>query len=131
MKFRKYEFTPTQWATAQKKIQKETTNPEGEPVTYWDTEKVAVVVELGKLCTEWGTNEEGMPVCVKQNDKVSVDIVWNIEPMTTSFASYMVWPNPVGVSSMGYTLDQEYAKAFCVAKPDAAYCQPPTPPSEL
>jgi len=131
MKFRKYEFTPTQWATAQKKIQKETTNPEGEPVTYWDTDKVAVVVELGKLCTEWGTDEEGMPVCVKQNDKVSVDIVWNIEPMTTSFASYMVWPNPVGVSSMGYTLDQEYAKAFCVAKPDAAYCQPPTPPSEL
>ena len=131
MKFRKYEFTPTQWATAQKKIQKETTNPEGEPVTYWDTDKVAVVVELGKLCTEWGTDEEGMPVCVKQNDKVSVDIVWNIEPMTTSFASYLVWPNPVGVSSMGYTLDQEYAKAFCVAKPDAAYCQPPTPPSEL
>jgi hypothetical protein len=129
--FRKYEFTPSAWATAQKKIQKETTNPEGESVTTWDTEKVAVVVELGKLCTEWGTDEEGMPVCVKQNDKVSVDIVWNIEPMTTSFASYLVWPNPVGVSSMGYTLDQEYAKAFCVAKPDAAYCQPPTPPSEL
>ena len=129
--FRKYEFTDAQWATAQKKIQKETTNPEGEPVTYWDTEKVAVVVELGKLCTEWGTNEEGMPVCVKQSSKVSVDIVWNIEPMTTSFASYLVWPNPVGVSSMGYTLDQEYAKAFCVANPDAAYCQPPTPPSEL
>ena len=125
--FRKYEFTPTQWATAQKKIQKETTNPEGEPVTYWDTEKVAVVVELGKLCTEWGTDEEGMPVCVKQNDKVSVDIVWNIEPMTTSFASYMVWPNPVGIHSMGYTLDQEYAQAFCKANPGAAYCQPPAP----
>jgi len=130
MKFRKYEFTPTQWATAQKKIQKETTNPEGEPVTYWDTDKVAVVVELGKLCTEWGTDEEGKPVCVKQNDKVSVDIVWNIEPLT-DFATAIVWPDPVGVSSMGYTLDQEYAKAFCVAKPDAAYCQPPTPPSEL
>ena len=129
--FRKMEFTDAQWATAQKKIQKETTNPEGEPVNYWDTEKVAVVVELGKLCTEWGIDEEGMPVCVKQNDKVSVDIVWNIEPLTTSFASYLVWPNPVGVSSMGYTLDQEYAKAFCVANPDAAYCQPPTPPSEL
>jgi len=127
MKFLKYEFTPTQWATAKAKIQ--VTPEEGE--TTWDATKVVAVVELGKLCTEWGTDDEGMPVCVKQNDKVSVDIVWNIEPMTTSFASYMVWPNPVGVSSMGYTLDQEYAKAFCVAKPDAAYCQPPTPPSEL
>ena len=124
--FRKYEFTDAQWATAQKKIQK--VDEEGN--AYYDTEKVAVVVELGKLCTEWGTNEEGMPVCVKQNDKVSVDIVWNIEPLTTSFASYMVWPNPVGVSSMGYTLDQEYAKAFCIANPAAAYCQPPQPPVE-
>jgi hypothetical protein len=52
--FRKYEMTPTQWATARKKIEK--TN---EEATYWDTELVAVVVELGKLCTEWGTDAEG------------------------------------------------------------------------
>ena len=121
--FRKYEFTDSQWATARKKIEK--ANEEGN--AYWDTEKVAVVVELGKLCQEWGTDEEGMPVCVKQSSKVSVDIVWNIEPLTTSFASYMVWPLPVGISSMGYTLDQEYAKAYCEANPKAEYCQPPAP----
>ena len=121
--FRKYEFTDAQWATAQKKIQK--VDEEGN--AYYDTEKVAVVVELGKLCTEWGTNEEGMPVCVKQSSKVSVDIVWEIEPLTTSFASYLVWPDPVGIHSMGYTLDQEYAQAFCKANPGAAYCQPPAP----
>ena len=121
--FRKYEFTDSQWATARKKIEK--VDEEGN--AYWDTEKVAVVVELGKLCQEWGTDEEGMPVCVKQSSKVSVDIVWNIEPLTTSFASYMVWPLPVGVSSMGYTLDQEYAKAYCEANPKAEYCQPPAP----
>ena len=125
--FRKYEFTPTQWATARKKIEKTGTNPEGETYTYWDTELVAVVVELGKLCTEWGTDPEGMTVCVKENSKVSVDIVWQGEPLTTSFSSYMVWPLPVGVSSMGYTLDAEYAKAYCEANPNAEYCKPPAP----
>ena len=125
--FRKYEFTPTQWATARKKIELTATNPEGEESTYWNTELVAVVVELGKLCTEWGKDAEGMTVCVKENSKVSVDIVWQGEPLTTSFSSYMVWPLPVGVSSMGYTLDAEYAKAYCEANPSAEYCQPPAP----
>ena len=116
--FRKYEFTPTQWATARKKIEK--TN---EEATYWDTELVAVVVELGKLCTEWGTDAEGMTVCVKENSKVSVDIVWQGEPLA-AFNTYVVWPLPVGVSSMGYTLDTQYAQDFCIANPDADYCQP-------
>ena len=125
--FRKYEVAPSTWKTLQKKIQKTSTNPEGEVVTSWNPELVSVVVELGKLCTEWGTNEEGMQVCVKQNTKESVDIVWAGEPLA-DFNAYLVWPNPVGVSSMGYTLDQEYAQAFCVANPAAAYCQPPVPP---
>lgn len=120
-KFLKYEFTDAQWATARKKIEK--VDEEGN--AYWDTEKVAVVVELGKLCTEWGTDPEGMPICVKQNTKLSVDIVWNIEPMTTSFASCLVWPEPVGISSMGYTLDQEYLAAYCAKFPD--YCKPAEP----
>ena len=122
--FRKYEFTPTQWATARKKIEKTGTNLEGETYTYWNPELVAVLVELGQLCTEWGTDAEGMPTCVKQNPKVSVDIVWTGEPLA-DFNQYLVWPDPVGVSSMGYTLDAEYATAYCIANPDAAYCQPP------
>lgn len=125
--FRKYELTPTQWATARKKIEKTGTDPEGETYTYWNPDLVAVLVDLGKLCQEWGTDEEGNQVCVKQNTKVSIDIVWVGEPLA-DFNAYLVWPNPVGVSSMGYTLDQEYAQAFCVANPDAAYCQPPVPP---
>lgn len=127
--FRKYELTSTQWKAAQKKIQKEVTTPEGKTEMVWNTELVSVVVELGKLCTEWGTNEEGMQVCVKQNTKESVDIVWAGEPLA-DFAAYLVWPVPCGVSSMGYTLDQEYAQAFCEANPTAAYCQPPQPPIE-
>ena len=125
--FRKYEFTPTQWATAKKKIEKTGTNPEGETYTYWNPELVSVLVELGKLCTEWGTDAEGNKVCIKENSKLSVDIVWVGEPLA-DFSAYLVWPLPVGVSSMGYTLDTEYAQAFCVANPLAEYCQPPVPP---
>jgi hypothetical protein len=123
--FRKYELTPTQWATARKKIEKTGTDPEGE--TYWNPDLVAVLVDLGKLCTEWGTDEEGNQVCVKQSSKISIDIVWVGEPLA-DFNQYMIWCLPVGVSSMGYTLDTEYSQAFCVANPSAAYCQPPVPP---
>ena len=125
--FRKYECTPTQWATARKKIEKTGTNPEGETYTYWNPELVSVLVELGKLCTEWGTDAEGNKVCIKESTKLSVDIVWVGEPLA-DFSAYLVWPLPVGVSSMGYTLDTEYAQAFCVANPSAEYCQPPVPP---
>ena len=125
--FRKYEFTPSQWATAKKKIEKTGTNPEGETYTYWNPELVSVLVELGKLCQEWGTDAEGNKVCIKESTKLSVDIVWVGEPLA-DFSAYIVWPLPVGVSSMGYTLDTEYAQAFCVANPSAEYCQPPVPP---
>ena len=128
--FRKYELTPTQWATARKKIEKTGTDPEGETYTYWNPDLVAVLVDLGKLCQEWGTDAEGNQVCVKQNTKVSIDIVWVGEPLA-DFNQYMIWCLPVGVSSMGYTLDTEYAQAFCVANPTAEYCQPPVPPVEL
>lgn len=125
--FFKYEFTPTQWATAKKKIELTGTDPEGETYTYWNPDLVSVVVDLGKLCTEWGTDAEGMQTCIKQSTKVSIDIVWVGSPLA-DFNTYLVWPNPVGVSSMGYTLDTEYATAFCVANPSAAYCQPPVSP---
>ena len=122
MKFLKYEFTPTQWATAKAKIQ--LTPEEGKPT--WDATKVVAVVELGKLCTEWGTDEEGMPVCVKESSKISVDILWAEQPVTTSFASYVVWPEPCGIHVFA-GWEQAYAKDYCEANPSAAYCQPPAP----
>jgi hypothetical protein len=50
--FRKYELTPTQWASARKKIEKTGTDPEGE--TYWNPDLVAVLVDLGKLMYRMG-----------------------------------------------------------------------------
>jgi hypothetical protein len=118
----KYEFTPTQWATAKAKIQ---VTKEGEPT--WDATKVVAVVELGHLCTQWGTDAEGNQVCEVTSPKYAVDILWTAEPMTTSFASYVVWPDPCGVHIIA-GWEQAYATEYCVANPDAAYCQPPTPP---
>jgi hypothetical protein len=119
----KYEFTPTQWATAKAKIQ--VTDDEGN--TSWDFSKVIAVVELGHLCTEWGTDAEGNQVCEVTSPKYAVDILWTAEPMTTSFAPYVVWPDPCGVHVFA-GWESAYATEYCVANPEAAYCQPPTPP---
>jgi hypothetical protein len=115
-RFRKYEIATTTWATLKKKIEKTT-----EEGSYYNTDLVAVVVELGKLCKEWGTDAEGNPTCIKQATKESVDIVWNAEPLA-DFKAYEIWCEPVGISSMGYTLDQEYTKEYCAKFPD--YCKP-------
>jgi hypothetical protein len=96
--FLKYECTPTQWSTARKKIEKTGTDPEGETYTYWNPDLVAVLVDLGCLCQEWGTDAEGNQVCVKQNTKVSIDIVWVGEPLGGLQPIPQVAPLPVGVS---------------------------------
>ena len=119
--FRKYEFTPTQWATAKPKI----TLTDAEGNESWDPAKVVAVVELGKLCKAW--DEEGN--CTDQSTKVSVDILWADQPATTSFASYVVWPDPCGVHVFA-GWEAAYAADYCVANPEAAYCQPPTPIEE-
>ena len=122
MKFLKYEFTPTQWATAKAKIQ--VTPEEGE--TTWDATKVVAVVELGHLCTQWGTDQEGNQVCEVTSPKYAVDILWTDKPATTSFASYVVWPEPCGIHVFA-GWEQAYAEEYCKANPRAAYCQPPAP----
>ena len=99
MKLRKYEFTPTQWATAKAKI--ELTNEEGE--AYFDPAKVRQVVELGNLVkTHAAYDEEGNELTpAVLSTKWAVDILWEGEPLTTSFTSYEVWCAPMGVHSMG------------------------------
>lgn len=125
MIFRKYEIAPSTWATLQKKIQKTVTTPEGTE-QVWDADQVAIVVELGKLCKAWGVNAEGLPVCTTLATKLSVDIVWQGDEHP-DFVKYKIWCDPVGVHSLGQTLDHEYAVAYCAANPAAAYCQPPAP----
>jgi hypothetical protein len=117
MKLRKYEFTATQWATAKAKI--ETTNEEGEAI--WDSAKVRQVVELGNLVKTPGTyDEEGNEVTAPvYSTKISVDILWENEPLTTSFSSYEVWCAPMGVHSMGgFEVGQEWIATCKKKKPE-------------
>ena len=120
-------MAPAQWGTLKPQIQKTTEGPEG-PVVSWDAEKVTAVVELGFLCEQWGTDEEGMLVCEVTSPLYAVDILWAGEPLA-SFVSSTVWPIPDGVHIIA-GWEQAYATDYCVANPSAAYCQPPVPPVE-
>ena len=123
MKYLKYEWTDTQLKTAVAKIT--TTNEEGE-TSY--TDAVLAVVDLGKLVkTPAVMDEEGNEVSpAVYATKNSVDILWADQPLTTSFASYVVWPEPGTEAHVFGGWEQQYAKDYCEANPDAAYCQPPT-----
>jgi hypothetical protein len=121
MKFQKFEFTPSQWATLQKDIQQTTTNPSGETVTTW---KDCAVVEIGFICLEWGQVDD-KPVCTKQSDKWAVDILFYAEP-PIEFEPYAVYPNPCGVHT--FSGDESlYLKTFCAKYPDSPYCIVPEP----
>ena len=121
--FRKYEFTPTQYTAAMGKIT--TTNEEGE-TSY--TDAVVAVVDLGKLVKTPATfDADGNELTpATYASKISVDILWADQPLTTSFASYVVWPEPCGVHTFG-GWEQQYSLDYCEANPNAAYCQPPAP----
>jgi hypothetical protein len=111
--FCKYEMTSTQWGTLKKKIS--TTDEEGN-LSYVN----CAVVELGKLCLEWGKDAEDMPVCIKENTKVSVDILWYVEPLA-DFSAYEIFPEPCGVHVFA-GCEQMYLEKYCAKFPD--YCKP-------
>ena len=94
MKYLKYEFAD--WTNEKAKIQKTTISLDGITETTWNTDLVAAVVELGNICTQWETNEQGENICVAQNPNYAVDILWQDEPIA-DYAAFIVWPAPCGV----------------------------------
>jgi len=125
MKFSKFEFTPTEWATLQKDIQQTTTTPSGETVTSW---KDCAVVEIGFICLEWGQVDD-KPVCVKQSDKWAVDILFYSE-VPVEFTPYEVWPDPMGIHTFSGD-DSLYLKGYCEKFPDSPFCVIPTPNEQI
>jgi hypothetical protein len=123
-KFRKLGFPEGKWEELKPLIQKTSEGPEGE-VTSWNNEIVDIVYEIGHICTQWDVDAEGNKVCVATDPLYAVDIVWHDEVLE-AFVPYLVFPTPCGVSSMGYTLDTEYAHYFCEINPNDPYCLPPT-----
>ena len=124
--FRKYEFTPTEWATLRKLIEQTTTNPEGEPVTSW---KDCAVVELGFLPITPAVYD-GMEVITPAvlSDKWAVDILFYAEP-PAEFTPFEVFPKPCGVHTFSGD-DSLYLKTFCEKYPESEYCKLPEPKIE-
>ena len=120
--FRKYGFASIEAFEAAKSLIT-TTDVEGNE-HY--TDAVVMVVELGNLCETWGTDEEGNPICEVTSPLYSVDVLWTNEPLA-AWDSAIVWPVPIGVHTFGAKHAAEYAKAYCIANPDAEYCNPPAP----
>ena len=105
MKFRKYEFTNTQWTTQKSKIWNEETG-------YTNCH----VVELGNLVTTPGVYDaEGNQVTAPVlSSKFSVDILWTAEP-EISFTQYEVWPEPCGIhtfAGLEGLYEQDYKEKF-------------------
>ena len=113
--FRKYGFASIEAFEAAKAL---ITDEEGN---Y--TDAVVMVVELGNLCETWGEDEEGNPICEVTSPLYSVDVLWRNEPLA-AWDSAIVWPVPVGIHTFGAKHAAEYAKAYCIANPDAEYCNP-------
>lgn len=124
--FRKYEFTPTEWATLRKLIEQTTTNPEGEPVTSW---KDCAVVELGFLpITPAVFDGMELKTPAVLSEKWAVDILFYAEP-PASFAPFEVFPKPCGVHTFSGD-DSLYLKTFCEKYPESEYCKLPEPKIE-
>jgi len=111
--FRKYEFTPAQWATLKTQIEQTTTTPEGESVTSYVG---CAVHEIGFICK--AHDEEGN--CTDLSNKWSVDILWYEEPKA-DFTKYEVWPEPMGIHTFA-GCDGEYLKGYCAKYPDSPFC---------
>jgi hypothetical protein len=122
MKFLKYEFTPSQWATLRKLI--EVTH---EDTTSW-SDLITAVHEIGHIVLTPAVMN-GMEVVTPAvlSPLWAVDIIWASEPLS-EFAQYVVFPKPCGVHVFA-GWESIYAQEYCKAKPDAEYCQPPKPMS--
>jgi hypothetical protein len=125
MKFSKYEFTPSEWATLRKLIETTTTTPDGAKVQSWVD---CAVVEIGFICLEWGQVDD-KPVCTKQSDKWAVDILFYTEP-PAEFTPFEVWPPPMGIHTFSGD-DSLYLKTFCAKYPESEYCIVPDPVQPL
>ena len=121
--FKKFEFTPTEWATLRKLIETTTTNPEGGETTTFVN---CAVVELGFLPITPAVYD-GMEVITPAvlSDKWAGDILFYTEP-PAEFTPFEVWPDPMGIHTFSGD-DSLYLKGYCAKFPESDYCKLPEP----
>ena len=111
--FAKFEFTPTEWATLRKLIEKTTTNPDGgETTSFVD----CAVVELGFLPITPAVYD-GMEVVTPAvlSDKWAVDILFYAE-VPKEFDAFAVWPESGVHTFSGH--ESTYMESFYNKFPD-------------
>lgn len=90
MTYRKYAFTPAQWATLRSLI--EVTTEKG---SHWSA-LITAVHEIGHIVTTPAVIEDGEVVTPAVLSPLwAVDIIWATEPHP-DFAPFVVWPSKVG-----------------------------------
>lgn len=121
--FKKFEFTPTEWATLRKLIEQTTTNPEGgETTSFVD----CAVVELGFLpITPAVLKDMEVVTPAVLSEKWAVDILFYSEP-PAEFTPFEVWPDPMGIHTFSGD-DSLYLSGYCEKFPDSPYCKLPEP----
>jgi hypothetical protein len=120
MKYLKYEFTPSQWATLRKLIE-----VKHEDTTSW-SDLITAVHEIGHIVLTPAVIEDGEIVTPAVLSPLwAVDIIWASEPLS-QFAQYVVYPKPCGVHVFA-GWESIYAQEYCKANPDSEYCKPPQP----
>ena len=123
MKFLKYEFTPTEWATLRKLIEQTTLTPTGDEVTSWVN---CAVVELGFLpITPAVIKDMEVITPAVLSEKWAVDILFYGEP-PAEFTPFEVYPEPMGIHTFSGD-DSLYLKGFCAKFPESDYCKLPEP----
>jgi hypothetical protein len=124
MKYLKYEFTPSQWATLRKLIEVESTFDGTKSATWSDL--ITAVHEIGHIVLTPAVIEDGEVVTpAVLSPKWAVDIIWASEPLS-EFAQYVVWPKRGGMHIFA-GWESIYAQEYCKANPDSEYCKPPKP----
>jgi hypothetical protein len=112
MKFLKYEFTPSKWEELKSDLQVSNTLGEETHLSY-NHDIIESVVEIGHIMITPPVLDEEMNETTQSvlSDKYSVDILWK-EDELSSFASYKIWCQPVGIHSFGASIDADYEQSY-------------------
>lgn len=100
MQFYKYNFNPVEWEQLKQTLEVSQIIGD-ESFVEWNQDLIITLVEIGHI-----TKEDG-----RRSQMYSVDILWKEEEIA-GFDRFRVWPEPIGVHSLGDSIDELYKDAY-------------------